>query len=75
MEYKLMELLKDFQLLDLIGFATLLKVKEQDEFEDYIVDIVAAFSQLNRKDRKKYLKLAKQIRDNNKEFDKIKNTQ
>ena len=69
MEKKLAFYLKNFQLSDLIGFSRILQVPEQDSFEDFLVDIIEAFSKKNRKIRKELLKLAKDISLNNLAFD------
>lgn len=69
----LMDCIKSFQLSDLIGFGTLLRVKEQDNFEDYVVDIVTAFSQADRRHRRQLLKLAKQIKKANSDLFKDQN--
>lgn len=70
MEEKLIKYLTTFQLSDLIGFAAILQVQEEEDFNEYIVNIVEAFAAKNRKIRKELLKLAKDISLNNKDFDK-----
>lgn len=70
MEEKLIKYLTTFQLSDLIGFATILQVQEEEDFNEYIVNIVEAFAAKNRKIRKELLKLAKDISLNNRDFDK-----
>lgn len=70
MEEKLIKYLTTFQLSDLIGFAAILKVQEEEDFNEYIVNIVEAFAAKNRKIRKELLKLAKDISLNNRDFDK-----
>ena len=70
MEEKLIKYLTTFQLSDLIGFAAILQVQEEEDFNEYIVNIVEAFAAKNRKIRKKLLKLAKDISLNNRDFDK-----
>lgn len=70
MEEKLIKYLTTFQLSDLIGFAAILQVQEEEGFNEYIVNIVEAFAAKNRKIRKKLLKLAKDISLNNRDFDK-----
>ena len=61
MEEQFMDCIKNFQLTDLLGFAKLLKVKEEDDFEEFIVNLVAAFGSMNRGNKRKMLKLAKQV--------------
>lgn len=70
MEKKLIKYLTTFQLSDLIGFAAILQVQEEEDFNEYIVNIVEAFAAKNRKIRKELLKLAKDISLNNRDFDK-----
>lgn len=70
MEEKLIKYLTTFQLSDLIGFAAILQVQEEEDFNEYIVNIVEAFVAKNRKIRKELLKLAKDISLNNRDFDK-----
>ena len=70
MEEKLIKYLTTFQLSDLIGFAAILQVQEEEDFNVYIVNIVEAFAAKNRKIRKELLKLAKDISLNNRDFDK-----
>lgn len=70
MEEKLIKYLTTFQLSDLIGFAAILQVQEEEDFNEYIVNIVEAFAAKNREIRKKFLKLAKDISLNNRDFDK-----
>lgn len=65
MEEKLIKYLTTFQLSDLIGFAAILQVQEEEDFNEYIVNIVEAFAAKNRKIRKELLKLAKDISLNN----------
>lgn len=70
MEEKLIKYLTTFQLSDLIGFAAILQVQEEEDFNEYIVNIVEAFAVKNRKIRKELLKLAKDISLNNRDFDR-----
>ena len=70
MEEKLIKYLTTFQLSDLIGFAAILQVQEEEDFNEYIVNIVEAFAAKNRKIRKELLKLAKDISLNNRDFDR-----
>ena len=70
MEEKLIKYLTTFQLSDLIGFAAILQVQEEEDFNEYIINIVEAFAAKNRKIRKELLKLAKDISLNNRDFDR-----
>lgn len=73
-EKKLIEYMKHFQLLDLLAFGKMLDVEEEDDFDEYMVNIIAAFSEKNRRDRRKLLKLARLIKENNDEFDRLKDS-
>jgi hypothetical protein len=72
MEKKLIEYIKDFQLVDLFGFARIVGAQEQENFEDYVTEVIMKYLELPRKDRKNLLKIAKQISENNREYDRLK---
>ena len=72
MEKKLIEYIKDFQLVDLLGFARIVGAQEQEDFEDYVTEVVMKYLELPRKDRRNLLKIAKQISENNREYDRLK---
>lgn len=72
MEKKLIEYIKDFQLVDLFGFARIVGVQEQEDFEDYVTEVVMKYLELPRKDRRNLLKIAKQVSENNREYDRLK---
>ena len=57
---------KDFQVTDLVGFAMILGVEEEDNFIDFCTKIINAFCLENRIKRKQLLKLAKDIQVANK---------
>lgn len=69
MEKELINYIKEFQLIDLIGFGRILGVEEEDNFEDYLTNIVIAFLNQKRRKRKQLLQLAKDIAGNNKDYD------
>ena len=73
MEKKIIKYFENFQLIDLLGFGNILGVKENDNFEEYVTEIILAFLQQDRKKRKALLKLAKDISENNINFDKNEN--
>ena len=73
MEKKIIKYFENFQLIDLLGFGNILGVKENDNFEEYVTEIILAFLQQDRKKRKDLLKLAKDISENNINFDKNEN--
>lgn len=70
LEEKFIGYIKNFELIDLFGFANILRVKEQNTFEDFAADIVIAFSKQPRKKKKELLKLAKDVSDINKKEQK-----
>lgn len=72
MEKKLIEYIKDFQLVDLFGFARIVGAQEQEDFEDYVTEVVRKYLELPRKDKRNLLKIAKQISENNREYDRLK---
>lgn len=72
MEKKLIRYIKNFQLSDLLGFARIVGAEETEDFEDFVTEVVVKFLEMPRKDRKNLLKLAKQISENNLEYDELK---
>ena len=74
LEKKLVKCFKDFQLVDLLGFAAILGVKEKEDFVDFVTDIVEAYSKKSFKEKISLLKLAKDVAGNNKDYDKGKRT-
>lgn len=72
MEKKLIEYIKNFQLSDLLGFARIVGAEETEDFEDFVTEVVMKFLEMPRKDRKNLLKLAKQVSENNLEYDELK---
>ena len=72
MEKKLIRYIKNFQLSDLLGFARIVGAEETEDFEDFVTEVVVKFLEMPRKDRKNLLKLAKQVSENNLEYDELK---
>lgn len=72
MEKKLIRYIKNFQLSDLFGFARIVGAEETEDFEDFVTEVVMKFLEMPRKDRKNLLKLAKQVSENNLEYDELK---
>ena len=68
LEKKLLNYLATFQLSDLIGFARILDLPEQDDFQEFLTDIICEFDNRNRKERKNLLRLARDISENNISF-------
>lgn len=74
LEKKLVKCFKDFQLVDLLGFAAILGVKEKEDFVEFVTDIVETYSKKSFKEKISLLKLAKDVAGNNKDYDKRKRT-
>lgn len=72
MEKKLIRYIKNFQLSDLLGFARIVGAEQTEDFEDFVTEVVMKFLEMPRKDRKNLLKLAKQVSENNLEYDELK---
>lgn len=74
LEKKLVKYFKDFQLVDLLGFAAILGVKEKEDFVEFVTDIVEAYSKRPYKEKISMLKLAKDVAGNNRDYDRGKRT-
>ena len=74
LEKKLVKCFKDFQLVDLLGFAAILGVKEKEDFVEFVTDIVEAYSKRPYKEKISMLKLAKDVAGNNRDYDRGKRT-
>lgn len=74
LEKKLIKCFKDFQLVDLLGFAAILGVKEKEDFVEFVTDIIEVYSKKSYKDKISLLKLAKDVAGNNKDYDRGKRT-
>lgn len=74
LEKKLVKCFKDFQLVDLLGFAAILEVKEKEDFVEFVTDIVETYSKKSYKDKISMLKLAKDVAGNNRDYDRGKRT-
>lgn len=61
-----LEVLPSFQFTDLLAFGKILEVKEKDNIEDFVADILIAFNGKSRDARRKLLKLAKDVAKENK---------
>ena len=72
MEKKLIGYIKNFQLSDLLGFARIVGAEETEDFEDFVTEVVMKFLEMPRNDRKNLLKLAKQVSENNLEYNELK---
>ena len=71
-EFFFIKYCRNFQITDLLGFGNILGIKEENNFENYVTNIVVAFSEQNRKKKRALLKLAKDISEANIDFDKNK---
>lgn len=65
---KLIELFRNCQYTDIIGVGNILGVQEQDEFDDYLTEIIIQYRQIERSKQKALLKLVKDIAKANKEM-------
>lgn len=74
LEKKLVKCFKDFQLVDLLGFAAILGVKEKEDFVEFVTDIVETYSKKSYKNKISMLKLAKDVAENNRDYDRGKRT-
>lgn len=73
MEKKLIKYITNFQLSDLLGFARIVGADQKTkDFEDFVTEVVTKFLELPKKDRKNLLKIAKQVSENNLEYDELK---
>ena len=59
------------QFTDILAFGNILGVKEEDQFEEYVTNILEAFSKMPAAKRRSLLKLGKDVSEANDEFDKI----
>lgn len=67
---ELLEIFKNCDFTDILGLAKLLEVEEIDPFEDFIVEILAAFGSQPRNKRRKLLKLMRNLDGVNKALEK-----
>ena len=58
---RLLKYFESFQFTDLLGFAKILEVEEQEDFVEFIVNIVDSFQKQDKKKRKELIKLAKDV--------------
>lgn len=72
MEKQLIKYLKNFSILDLIGAANIVGAKEpeltdnaEEDFINFMAEIINKFCGLPRKERKAFLKMAKHISEDN----------
>ena len=59
------------QFTDILAFGNILGVKEEDQFEEYVTNILEAFSKMPAAKRRSLLKLGKDVSEANEEFDKM----
>lgn len=58
---ELLDLFKRMNFVEIMGFGKLLQIEEKDEFEEYLGEICIAFIEKPRFERRKIIKLAKQV--------------
>lgn len=71
---KMLEYFQKMTFTDILGFGNILGVKEEEDFADYVTNILEAFSLQPRKKRKQLVKLAKEVAGANKDIEKIETT-
>ena len=62
---RLLKYFESFQFTDLLGFAKILEVEEQEDFIEFIVNIIDSFQKQDKKKRKELIKLAKDVSEFN----------
>lgn len=67
---KLLDYIKKLDYVDLLGIGNILQVEEIDPFEDYVVEILYAYSEKDGKTKKQMLKMVKDIAGANSDIDK-----
>ena len=68
---KLLKYFSKMQFTDILAFGNILGVKEEDQFEEYVTNILEAFSKMPAAKRRSLLKLGKDVSEANEEFDKM----
>ena len=58
---KLLDCFKEMNFVEILGFGRLVGIEEKDEFEEYMQDLCVAYSEQPRTERRRLLKLAKQV--------------
>lgn len=72
-EKKLKKSFEHFQLMDLIGFGTILGVKQQESYEMYVEKILEKFKSKPQAAQKQLFRLAKDVSEQNIEDGILKN--
>lgn len=62
---RLLKYFESFQFTDLLGFAKILEVEEQEDFIEFIVNIIDSFQKQDKKKQKELIKLAKDVSEFN----------
>ena len=62
---RLLKYFESFQFTDLLGFAKILEVEEQEDFVEFIVNIIDSFQKQDKKKQKELIKLAKDVSEFN----------
>ena len=64
----MLEYIDKLNFVDILGLGNILGVEEQEDFEEYVTDILYAYSNRNRKTKKQLLKLIKDVAGANREM-------
>ena len=68
---KLLKYFSRMQFTDILAFGNILGVKEEDQFEEYVTNILEAFSKMPAAKRRSLLKLGKDVSEANEDSDKM----
>lgn len=68
---KLLKYFSRMQFTDILAFGNILGIKEEDQFDEYVTNILEAFSKMPSTKRRSLLKLGKDVSEANDEFDKM----
>lgn len=71
---KMLEYFQKMTFTDILGFGNILGVKEEEDFADYVTNILETYSLQPRRKRKQLLQLAKDVAGANKDIKKIETT-
>ena len=65
---RLLEYIDKLNFVDILGIGNILGVEEQEDFEEYITEILYAYANRNRKTKKQLLKLVKDVAGANRDI-------
>lgn len=72
---QLVKTMRDFSLSDFLGVARIVGAEEQENFEDYLTNIVIEFEKLPKKKQKQLVKMCKDVAKANKELMRSKDNE